>query len=683
VAVVGLGDYYSKLRPALWRVFSPVALLDQEPQEYLSLRPEEKVLFSQINADSDIQGLCRAADIVLVLTSNDTHVRFAEPLLRSGKPTVIEKPLATTSEDLERLGVLARAGAPIYCSDFYVDVRAAPLLYFAGLLDRTSWLARRIEGRRGLWGQLSSLGGIRRIEARLLEVYPFRHDSWLGREPAGGVIFDMLVHLLALIRRLFPAADLELHWCTRQFCAPNDPPGHYHNRPAVAGSAEAYARVEGRLDSGVAVLLEVGKSAPVEDRYLWLDGERGQARQRFGPQEPLEFNMRGQEKSLHILGDRYDLTVEAMLQWYREGASTYGWDWGEWAVSKLLEIRQWYPPTLVPTKHQPGPEATAGPPSPTLTRRDFFYFAGIVVQAALGVATIASGAHDVADEVRVSRDRAGRVTEPLERASEAPQRYVTETRLRQVARLIGNCHHLAFIPGSEHRYGEPIKDLLAFGFPHDRAAIAPFRLLSTDPVCVLEDSAVPGFVAHSDLVVSTGSPSSSRVARRLMESSVRIENLPYVIREIAGDPFVRVISGMEGGTEKVKRGKELVDGSSGEVLISDHENVSAAGWLERDALLLSRLPSAGGDYDVLLLSGGHGAGTQAAELLFDPRIIPNEDFARLLALIAEQPYWQIVFEVLDIHHQAPMSIAHGIRLSPFFSPKTFSPRFGKASGVVV
>ena len=64
----------------------------------------------------DQSEVARHCDAVVVATSTPTHLEVALPLLEAGLPLLIEKPLAETAADAEKLiDALARAGVPLMC----------------------------------------------------------------------------------------------------------------------------------------------------------------------------------------------------------------------------------------------------------------------------------------------------------------------------------------------------------------------------------------------------------------------------------------------------------------------------------------------------------------------------------------------------------------------------------------
>ncbi|WP_416344027.1 ROK family protein [Isoptericola peretonis] len=116
VAVIGVG---ARARLAQWvgRTGVParvVAAADVDP----AARDRAYTLFGPgTSFATDHRDLLRdvALDAALVCTPDDTHAGIAEDLLRSGVAVYLEKPLATTTEDCDRvLAAAAETGTPLY-----------------------------------------------------------------------------------------------------------------------------------------------------------------------------------------------------------------------------------------------------------------------------------------------------------------------------------------------------------------------------------------------------------------------------------------------------------------------------------------------------------------------------------------------------------------------------------------
>ena len=96
-------------------------------------------------------------------------------------------------------------------------------------------------------------------------------------------------------------------------------------------------------------------------------------------------------------------------------------------------------------------------------------------------------------------------------------------------------------------------------------------------------------------------------------------------------------------------------------------------YLARDFLLVSRLPRNTSGGDVILISGGHGAGTQSIELLLDDDAFPIQQLRELAVALRPYRYYQFVLEAYDLVHEPPMTIARRIELSRQCLPRPVTP----------
>lgn len=227
---------------------------------------------------------------------------------------------------------------------------------------------------------------------------------------------------------------------------------------------------------------------------------------------------------------------------------------------------------------------------------------------------------------------------------------------------------LLLSPGTEHR------DLSASGvrlrqgwYPHDfRVLSAMSVFLGFSPTFIAAND-LPAWVRGREVVLGTGSTTSSSIARALagdprLSYSYRLEELE--------ERSVRVYSAAL-GREELKRLKRLVSILDGEELYHDRAHVDDQGWLKKDILLVTVAPHLDGGFDVVQLSGGHGAGTEAAKLMLDPEAFPDEDFWSFVRAVQEVRYFQAVLEVEDVERQGPdgATVGHGLRLSQLAPPR--------------
>ena len=128
-------------------------------------------------------------DVVVLATPNLTHVPLARTALTHGKPTVVDKPLATSPRDAAALDVFAHAaGVPL--SVFHNRRWDSDTLAASGLL---------VDG---------TLGTVHRLESRFTRFRPQPGARWRDA-PGGGVLLDLGSHLVdQALHLLGPAVEV-------------------------------------------------------------------------------------------------------------------------------------------------------------------------------------------------------------------------------------------------------------------------------------------------------------------------------------------------------------------------------------------------------------------------------------------------------------------------------------------
>ncbi|GEM_PF-6278377 len=342
IAVFGLGNYYGKLKRGLWANFSPRRLIDVRTWDELDLSETERSLYVQ--ADYPSIGLIKEKNIeaCVVLTPHHFHVPYAEKILKAGIPVFLEKPFAVSWDEIKIFKQFYMAGAPFYLSDFYLDIRSIPLLWFLGNIPKRDW---RFAFLRGVdksldESSLDCLGDIERVEGKILETYPV-HSSWLSERPFGGVLWDMMVHLFAILRFIFRAENLLINRIEVSYWGEEANPGMYLKAPQKPNDAECHAFIEGKLmNRGIPFSFEVGKYAATQERYFMIKGKRGWVCQRFIHQHPLEIKTKKKKWKVSLAGDHYDLTTLGFCEWLKSERKPYGWEWNSWVIERILEIKE-------------------------------------------------------------------------------------------------------------------------------------------------------------------------------------------------------------------------------------------------------------------------------------------------------------------------------------------------------
>ncbi len=325
IAIVGLGRYYRKLEQAILDHFVPVLKAD---------KAEVKA------AGGDLRTLVLRAtpDAVMLLTPNQLHAKHLLELADLRLPILVEKPLVTSKRDLERVLDSLSTNPQLYCSDFYLDVRSAPLLAWLGRVY-PACLRRfiTIEHDKGhLWGQgLASIGPILRVEAALLEgegeAASFDGREWLWDTVHGGVLWDLAYHHIALWHGSFgePLSLISVDARNTQ-----DDRGQR--------GAEIFAALELKAASGIGFSVKVGKYfGGTNERNFRIEGSRGHAEMRFQNPNVLELRRDAQRGTILLAGNYYAHVVEAFREFVDAGrAEPHGLDAAVAATRLIAHAKQ-------------------------------------------------------------------------------------------------------------------------------------------------------------------------------------------------------------------------------------------------------------------------------------------------------------------------------------------------------
>ena len=132
-------------------------------------------------------------DLVAVATPPDTHAAIALAALAAGKHVLVEKPLATTREDAERVAEAARQTGRVVAVDY---------------LQRFAPVAETLVS----WARSGAFGPLRRV---VVENYahdaalPPGHWFW-DAEQSGGILVEHAVHFLDLAHALTDARPVHV-----------------------------------------------------------------------------------------------------------------------------------------------------------------------------------------------------------------------------------------------------------------------------------------------------------------------------------------------------------------------------------------------------------------------------------------------------------------------------------------
>jgi predicted dehydrogenase len=342
ISVFGLGAYYQKLRSAIWKHFDVVLLADVQEASQLSLMPEEQARFRQIGSRERPSTIVPASSSAsLVLTPNRFHAAHIEDLVAAGQLVFVEKPCVISMTELENVEQVLAKHPQVYFSDLYLDVKSAHLLWLCDALPETDWRVHLIRGigevppsvqHRTHWPP-------QRIEGRILEMDSIFRNDWLADPCEGGVLFDLMVHLLAVLHALFPHDELEI---TRSVL--RDVTGATLEK--VGDHVECDAEIAGTLSpSGTEVLFQVAKNAPTQCRELVLYAGPHIYELAFTANNPLTIHIGDKNLELTLAGDSYELVIRSFAAWLNKRQPLpYGWSWNKSAVETILQVKAKYSP---------------------------------------------------------------------------------------------------------------------------------------------------------------------------------------------------------------------------------------------------------------------------------------------------------------------------------------------------
>jgi predicted dehydrogenase len=323
VAVIGLGQYYRKLYSGLTRYFDPGVLFDIKNTK---LKP------------SSLSDLISSShhDAVMLLTPNAVHAEEVAEIADLRLPVFVEKPLATTRSSLELIERSLHTNPLLYCSDFYPDVRAAPLL--AWLARSPTWLRDDdlvVQGDMSLWAAgTSMLRSTQRVVSVLREgegrAGSFDGRSWLWDPIHGGVLWDLAYHYLTLwhIALAQPLtllrSDLEVIGSHR------------------AGElAETKAVLTLRSTAQLEFQIEAGKYyKQPNERWFRLEGDGWSATMTFGNRNYFVINGAGSSCRATLTGSYYEHVSRAFRHYVdMNPRRPFGFDAAVAAIDLILQAK--------------------------------------------------------------------------------------------------------------------------------------------------------------------------------------------------------------------------------------------------------------------------------------------------------------------------------------------------------
>jgi hypothetical protein len=236
--------------------------------------------------------------------------------------------------------------------------------------------------------------------------------------------------------------------------------------------------------------------------------------------------------------------------------------------------------------------------------------------------------------------------------------------LAKLLRISGNVHILP--PTGHPLYHRP--------GPSDIAAMGVASSLLTNPR--VEADGFGERLHMSDGLFSAGSPVSSILAATFVPTAgnatrhetqlvVNKAVIPYHFLEGRSNDLIVKSATIAGRVRQARNNGLCIGGANWYPQPLTDEGA----WLKTDFLLLTVLPwsKEGGGY-AAFVSGGHGPGTRAFELLLNPNAFPLENLEALVADLDEAQAFQVVFEV-SVIHTGICSMPSSIRVSSQCPPQ--------------
>jgi predicted dehydrogenase len=345
VAILGLGSYYRHLRESIARSFEVVTLSDCMPVADLNLEASEVSRFREVKRNLNGFTLDESADCAIVLTPPGHHLQALQVLAAYRKPILVEKPAVVSGAEFEALSELLNINPRIYCSDFYPDVRGAPLLAWAGrhVCATLNDKIHVASGDHELWrAGIGAIGPITRIEATLLEgpgpEGVIGDRGWLWEPSQGGVVLDLMYHHFALCSSLFEQAAIPERVTLRTI----DASGNEIEWRPESKRAETYALVEGRLSGGTPFRFEVSKYwRHGTTRLFALYGSAGSAMLSFGDLTTLTLERPAARCEVLLEGNHFTHVAPCFADYVRRSdASPHGVDHARRAIEACDLVRK-------------------------------------------------------------------------------------------------------------------------------------------------------------------------------------------------------------------------------------------------------------------------------------------------------------------------------------------------------
>ncbi|RFU33020.1 hypothetical protein B7463_g3325, partial [Scytalidium lignicola] len=126
-------------------------------------------------------------DLIVVTTTPDTHYTFTKTALEAGKHVIVEKPFVPTAKEAEDLVQISKKTGKLIC-----------------VYQNRRWDSDFLTVRKLV--ETGTIGRVVEFETHFDRWKPVRPETWkgtLGMDQAGGVIYDLGVHVIDQVYVLF------------------------------------------------------------------------------------------------------------------------------------------------------------------------------------------------------------------------------------------------------------------------------------------------------------------------------------------------------------------------------------------------------------------------------------------------------------------------------------------------
>jgi hypothetical protein len=304
IIIIGTGAYFMNLVqpgiPLLQHdgIVRALITVDTAPRDedkvMPALRSSRHIVRGNRPLSAVVDGIDVPEPFVILGHSNELHTPEAAELLdnaRCSPRVLIEKPYAITFSQKEALqATLQQHEGRVGLLEYYLNMKAVPLLWFGGVVAKDSFYAKALKQRSdttldALAGRMEEyIGTPLHVISDCLEgeggygTVRGRNSSLVDRDKGGGMIQDLGHHALSPLIALegylgkLKLQDLRFAHCSEYVRESQD---EFHLPTSRIG--ESYAEMDYATDKGVSVKVALGKYVEngTNQRRITIVGTRG------------------------------------------------------------------------------------------------------------------------------------------------------------------------------------------------------------------------------------------------------------------------------------------------------------------------------------------------------------------------------------------------------------------------